>query len=209
MAYFPFFIDIEQKKCLVVGGGTVALRKVEVLLPYGAILIVVAPSIHEDIIAMAKEDSSQLVLNKREFEDKDLDGIDFCIAATQDEELNNRISSICKQKNILVNVVDVKEECSFIVPAIIHNEAYDIAVSSGGKSPIAASYLKRRIRESIPQDYGVLVEQLGIYRDYVKEQIPNQQIRAEVFRHLFDNGLENNCNLTKDMVNEVVMQYMK
>ncbi|MBE5962611.1 MAG: bifunctional precorrin-2 dehydrogenase/sirohydrochlorin ferrochelatase [Lachnospiraceae bacterium] len=207
MAYFPFYIDIENKHCLVVGGGIVALRKVEVMLPYGVIFHIVAPEVQEEILEMAASYPDQFVIERRGYEEADLNNKDFVVAASSDEELNHRISVICKERGIMINVVDVKKDCSFIVPAIIHKDNFDIAVSSGGRSPAAASYLKRKVQESIPSHYDRLVHQMGEWRAYVKEQVDSQKKRADAFQLLLEAGIANDCELTKEMVDEIIEPY--
>ena len=207
MAYFPFYIDIENKHCLVVGGGIVALRKIEVMLPYGVIFHIVAPEVQEEILELEASQPEQFVIERRPYEASDLDGVDFVVAASSDEELNHQISLACKERGILINVVDVKKDCSFIVPAIIHRDNFDIAVSSGGRSPAAASYLKRKVQEAIPTHYDRLVHQMGEWRAYVKEQVDSQKKRADVFQLLLEAGIENDCSLTKEMVDEIIEPY--
>lgn len=208
MAYFPFYIDIENKVCLIVGAGIIAFRKLEILLEYEVKFHIVAPAIAEEIEELAKKLPNQIKISRREFKEEDLEDVDFVVVASSKEDLNHQISQLCKEKKLLVNVVDVKEDCSFIMPAIIHNSSFNIAVSSGGRSPAAASYLKRRIRESIPENYGALVEELGECRDYVKSKISKQKLRAEIFQHLLEEGISNECHLTKEMIEKTVNQYL-
>ena len=208
MAYFPFFVEIENQCCLIVGAGIVALRKLEILKEYGPKFHVVAPVVTEEIVELAKQHPDKIRISQRNYEREDLNQADFVIAASSDDELNHQIFLSCKERKIPVNVVDVKQDCSFIMPAIIHNSSFDIAVSSGGRSPAAASYLKRKIHESIPEHYGNLVEELGEYRDYVKSKIASQKVRGEVFQHLLEAGLENECHLTSEMVEKIVKSYL-
>ena len=162
MAYFPFFADIEGMKWLIAGGG-VALRKVRDLLPYGAVIEVVSPDMSPDLNEMAKDSAyaDTLKLTRRAFEDRDLDGADFVIAATSEPGLNSRISALCRSKRIPVNVVDVKEECSFIFPSIVRDGPVVVGISTGGMSPVIARYLKARIQSAMPDSLGELTARLG------------------------------------------------
>lgn len=119
MAYFPFYIDIENKKILVVGGGTVALRKIEKLIPFSPDITVVAPKICDEIKAL------NVKIIDRRFCDSDLDGAFCVVSATDDETLNGRIFQLCNEKNILVNTVDDKEKCGFIFPAIASKKRHN------------------------------------------------------------------------------------
>ena len=103
MAYFPFFIDIENKKGLIVGGGRIAAHKAEKMKPFGAKIIIIAP----DIMEKLKQDPVFLC-EERAFVPEDIEGCAFVIAATDDRELNHRISALCQEKGILINVVDDK-----------------------------------------------------------------------------------------------------
>ena len=112
MAYFPFFADIEGKKWLIAGGGEVACRKVRDLIPYGAVIQVVSPCLSQGLLDMEQRSvyGDALSVARRVFEDSDVEDADFVIAATSDTALNSHISSLCRMKQIPVNVVDVKEE---------------------------------------------------------------------------------------------------
>ena len=136
MAYFPFFADIEGMRWLIAGGGSVALRKVHDLLPYGAVIEVVSPDMSPGLDEMAQDIAytDTLKLTRREFEDRDLDRADFVIAATSEPGLNSRISVLCRSKRIPVNVVDVKEECSFIFPSIVRDGP--VVVVPEGQNPV-------------------------------------------------------------------------
>lgn len=112
MAYFPFFIDIENKKGLIVGGGRIAAHKAEKMKPFGAKIIIIAP----DIMEKLKQDPVFLC-EERAFVPEDIEGCAFVIAATDDRELNHRISALCQEKGILINVVDDKDYCVFLFPS--------------------------------------------------------------------------------------------
>lgn len=211
MAYFPFFVDIENQDCLIAGGGAVALRKVEVLLPYGPRITVVSPEIGPEMEALANGretggQEAEIILKRRPFSMEDLDGRDFVIAATDNEELNHRISEACKAQRIPVNVVDVKEECSLIFPSIVREGDIVEGISSGGKSPTVTQYLKSQVRQGIPKGYGKLVDQLGSYRDFVKERVPDVDCRAVIFRRMADLGRENGCRLDDSLVEGLIKQ---
>ena len=133
MAYFPFFVELAGASGLVAGGGKVALRKVEKLLPYGPRLTVIAPRIDEKILAMPG-----VVCLRRAFEPADLEGKDFAVAAAGDREVNHWISRLCRERKIPVNVVDDKEASSFLFPSLIKRGELSVGISTGGSSPSAA-----------------------------------------------------------------------
>ena len=136
MAYFPFFVDIKNKDCLVVGSGSVALRKIEQLLSFEACVTCISPgNIEIDAVNFIN----------REFKDSDLDNRFIVIACSDNHSLNKHIGRLCREKGIAVNVVDDKEECSFIFPSIIKNGDITAAFSSNGNNPVICKYLKERI----------------------------------------------------------------
>ncbi len=204
MAYFPFFVDIEKQKCLIAGGGMVALRKVEVLLPYGPAITVVSPEFAPELKELAEQ--SGVLLKERDFYMEDLKEADFVVAATDDPALNRQISLSCRKNRIPVNVVDVKEECSFIFPSIVREDDVVIGISSGGKSPTVTQDLKQKIRGVIPEGYGRLVRQLGEYRDFVKIRVPDLSQRTVIFKRMVDVGRAHGCSLNDRMVEELIDQ---
>ena len=212
MAYFPFFVGIENQNCLIVGGGTVAYRKVRVLMDYGPRIRVVAPEISEKIRELASEKNGEKIRDGagrltcllREFREEDLEGADFVVAATEDEALNRKISLLCREQKIPVNVVDVQEECSFIFPALVKDGDITVGISTGGSSPTIAQYLKAGLREIIPEGFGNLAAQLGSYREMVKEQVPEIAVRTEIFQEMVRAGMAGGCSLSREEAQAVI-----
>ena len=131
MGYFPFFVDLSGRKCLIVGGGTIALRKAQSVLEYGAVVKVVAPCICDGFEKLKERYKEAVELFEREFEKKDIEDKFFVVAATDDEKINKEVSEICFRKNTLVNTVDRKEYCNFYFPSIIKDGDIVVGVSSG------------------------------------------------------------------------------
>ena len=179
MAYFPFFVDLSGQRGLIVGGGTVALRKAEKLLPYGPALTVVAPEPVSELAALP------VTLVRRSFQETDLDSADFVIAATDDENENHRISALCRGRNIPVNVVDDKAACSFLFPALVRRGSLSVGVSTGGSSPTAAIWLKKQIEAILPEQTEEILTWLEEQRPILKERLPDQRARAACFARLF------------------------
>lgn len=133
MGYFPFFVQLQHVPGLIVGGGTVALRKAEKLLPYGPKLTVVAPDICPELAALPS-----LTLVRRPFRGEDVGRMAFVIAASGDRALNHRVARLCREKGIPVNVVDDKEACSFLFPALVKRGELSVGISSAIAIPAAA-----------------------------------------------------------------------
>ncbi len=209
MAYFPFFIDIKGQKCLIAGGGMVAYRKVMVLKDYGPEITVVAPHMIPQLVEISQEESGSIHLVERLFEDSDLEGVDFVVAGTDDEALNRRISQMCHERKLPVNVVDVQDECSFIFPALMKEKDITIGISTGGSSPIIAQELKKRFQKVIPEGIGHLSAELGSYRKLVKSRVDQQPVRAEIFREMADTGIRQGGVLAEDQVLEIIDKKLK
>lgn len=176
MAYFPFFVDIGGQKGLIVGGGKIALHKLQKLLPYGPILTVVAPEISVAMEQIALENNICVI--KRSFEKSDLTGIYFVIAASDQANINAEIGRLCKERGIFVNVVDNKKECSFLFPSLVKTGNLSIGISTEGTSPEVAAELRSRIASMIPADMDAILTYLGSLRSLAKTYIKNDSKRA-------------------------------
>ena len=141
MAYFPMFVELEGRPCLIVGGGAVALRKARKLLPYGPCLTVVAQSFVPELEAL-----EGAALCRRAFRPRDVEGQALVVAATGDGALNREIAALCRARRIPVNAVDDKDNCTFLFPALVRRGPLSIGISTGGASPTAAVYVKEKNR---------------------------------------------------------------
>lgn len=201
MAYFPMFIELKDRCCLVAGGGRIALRKVEVLRDFGAKITVTAPSILPEIMEM-----KDIVCLKKNFEKSDLEGQELVVAATDDQEENHRISLACREKKIWVNAVDQKEDCSFIFPAYLKEGEVVAAFSSGGQSPVIAQYLKAQMRPYMTSLLGELAEALGDLREELRN-LNLESVRKSIYQEILENGLEKGAVLSKEEINEIFEKY--
>lgn len=203
MAFFPFMIDICDKNCLIVGGGTIALHKAEILLGFEVNIVVVSPVMEEEFYRLEKE-RERITLREQKFSEKDLEKIDFVVAATNNRELNQHISDLCREKGLLVNAVDQKEACSFYFPAMIRDHDMLVAISSGGQSPAAVSYLKEKLVSAIPEYYGEIARKIGTYRQYILEEVPVAEKRKEIFYKLLSYGEGHEGEVPEEVVKEFV-----
>jgi len=175
MQYFPMFYDLNGKTCVVVGGGDVAARKVSLLFRAGAKVTVVSPDLCESL--QGRLNASEIHHEPREFRDNDINNCVLVVAATDDMETNKRVSTLAHDKNLPVNVVDQPHLCSFVVPSIIDRAPVQVAVSTGGASPVLARLLRARLESMIPASYGRLAELMEEFRAVVKKHftIPDQR----------------------------------
>lgn len=197
MGYFPFFVDVENQNCLVVGGGVVALRKIEKLLPFNPNITVVSPKVHKEILSI-----KNINIIKRKFDFNDLKEKSFVITATDDKVLNKEIYNSCKENNIPVNTVDDKDNCSFIFPALARNNGVTVAISTSGKSPLYAKYLRKKI-ENLIQDSESIVDNLSKYREKIKNEISLEENRKVAFEKLLEYSLSNE-SITDDLVDKII-----
>ena len=189
--YFPMFVPLEGRRGLVVGGGAVALRKLEKLAPYGASIRVIAPQILPDIEAMPDVEPV-----RRAFQPSDLhEDWAFVIAATDDSHTNQLIAGQCGQRRIPVNVVDDPAHCSFLFPALVQRGPLSVGVCTGGASPTAAIWLKEQIEAMVPECLEDILVWLHAQRPAIKARIPEEQLRAAALRRLFAACMEKDAPL--------------
>ena len=199
MSYFPFFAEIRDKKCLVAGGGIVALRKIEKLLPFGVDITVVSPAFCAEI-----EEMEGLRKVQRPFEKRDVEGMLFVIGATDDEQVNGEIASLCREQNIPVNIVDDPEKCTFFFPALVKKGEFVAGFSTGGGSPLAAQYIRRKVEDAVPDGFDKVVETLASVREQVKAEIKDIKIREKIFKEIFALALEKEGNVSETEIQEII-----
>ena len=201
MSYFPFMIELNNERCLIAGGGTVAYRKVCSMLEFGAVVTVVSPEFCPELLKLAEQVNTPdkycaatsddrgsvenfadysgcLPLVKRRVQPQDIVSAFVVIMATDDEKVNHEMAELCRQQRILVNVVDVKADCGFYFPAIIKDKEVVISVSTGGQSPVLAGTIKRN------RSYGDIAERMGELREQIKAQIDGEEERKKAFQQM-------------------------
>lgn len=181
MGYFPFYIDIENKLCIVVGGGKTALRKIKKLIPFNPEIRVISPEICKDILNI-----KNISIINRKFDDDDIENAFMVVSATDNRELNSHIFEICNKKNILVNTVDDIEKCGFIFPALVKKNDVTIGISTSGSSPIYAKFIKNIIEDELDEHYNAIFEVLKKYRKTVKDNFSTEEKRKEVLNAILD-----------------------
>lgn len=208
MSYFPLFVNLTDRKCLVVGGGSVAVRKVRMLLDFGARVSVVSKDISNELLLLS-QNSEKIFISQREFHEEDISEMFLVIAATNDNSLNRQISQLCKTRNIQVNVVDKLDECSFILPAYVKEKNVVAAFSSGGNSPVLTQYLKAKAKEYITEEIGEINECLGSVRKEIQNIFPTEAIRKEVFETILQYALSDNSIPTEKEIEIIISQIKK
>ncbi len=184
MDYLPIFLKLENRPCVVIGGGKVAIRKVTLLKRAGARVILVSPALCDELQVLV--DRGEIDYVARNFQDEDLVGSALVIAATNDVGINKRVADLACKQHIPVNVVNDPESGNFIMPSIIDRSPVQIAVSTGGASPVLARLLRARLESFVPAAYGRLAELVHEYRQRVKQRFENREQR----RYFWENILQ-------------------
>jgi len=188
MQHLPIFLDIKGRPCLVVGGGEVAVRKVNSLLRAGAAVTLLAPELTASLAQMAVQ--GRITHLARGFEDVDIEQRYLVvIAATDDHATNHRVAHLAKDRNIPVNVVDDSSACSFIMPSVIDRSPVVVAVSTGASSPVLARLIRARLESVIPAGYGRLAELCAHFRDRVKARFENPVERRRFWDRVLQGGV--------------------
>lgn len=193
MSFFPFFIDLEGQAGLIVGGGKIALHKIRKLLPYGPKLTVVAPDILPELEELVlKNDTNVIKIIRRNFESRDITGMKFVIAASDDEAVNDTVSRLCREQNILVNVVDKKEACSFIFPSLVKAGQLSVGISTEGASPEVAASLRGQLASGIPANMDEILAYLSSLRPLARKYIADDGKRSAFLKDMARRCMDSN-----------------
>lgn len=184
MQSLPIFMNIRQRRCVVIGGGEVALRKVQTLLKAGAYVDCYALDFCEDLQALDTEHKIQCT--QEIFQEIQLDGACLVIAATDGEDVNQAVSQAAKFRNIPVNVVDAPQLCTFTMASIVDRSPIVIAISSEGNAPVLARYIRTKIETMLPTTYGRIAAIAGEFREKVKAKFSTIEAR----RYFWENMLQ-------------------
>ena len=166
--YYPVALNIAGRRCVIIGGGQVALRKVNMLLEAGAEVTVISPDMCPDLIQMAAR--GEIRITNREYHTGDLENVFVAIAATDNGETNEQVVTEAREGSVLVNVVDDAENSDFIVPSYFRRGSLSIAVSTSGESPALARKIRSLLEKEISADYSTLVNITSEVRTELKRQ---------------------------------------
>lgn len=178
MAYFPFFIELKNQNVLVIGSGSIANSKIKTLQEFEANVTCISKSKCE----------MDCTFIQKEFEVKDLDGFSIVVIATNDKNLNHQIAQICKEKQILVNTVDQKDDCTFIFPSIIKKKDIIAAFSSSGKNPVICQYLKKQNENIVNDQLAEINEKMESIRNELMHL--DAKTRKQVLNEFLEKSLQ-------------------
>jgi len=180
MKYYPVNLDIRNRKCLVVGGGTVGTRKVMTLLNCGAKVTVVSSDVAEKLQELS--DGDIIKLEKRPFQISDLDKMFLVMGATDNQEINREIHSEAERLGVLCNIADRPEVCNFILPAIVNRGDLIIAISTSGKSPAFAKKIRKDLAKVFGTEYAEFLKLMG----EIRNKLLSEDHEPEAHKHLFE-----------------------
>ena len=184
--YLPLLFNTDNMNCLVVGGGEVAFRKIEVLLNAGCHIVVIAPEMKFTVADLASDDSIDII--QREYESGDCKGRHLVIAATGDRDVNRQVSEEARKLGIPVNVVDKPDLCTVIFPAVLRDEPLVIAVSTSGKAPFMAPELRNRLKMST-EEWSRWVQVAARFRQSVLANVIDVSERRTLYKKFADKGV--------------------
>lgn len=218
MGYFPFFIELSGKKGVVIGGGKVAARKVKKLLEFGPGITVVAPQIGDSIWELKRQieerrdnpfHTGYLEIRQKTFQIEDLQQADFVIAATDQKEVNGQIAAYCRERRILVNAVDDRENCTFFFPALVKDGPLTVGISTDGKSPVAASWVRGQVAGSLPRGLGRIIDLLGQIRPKVLALEGGESVHRKVLEDMFAYCMDRMEKSLADAEKSVTMEELR
>ena len=187
MPYYPILVDLKGKDVLVVGGGSVAQRKIKTLLEYGAVVNVVSRQLTPELNRYLEDGKIKFL--GEEFTESYLNDVFMVIASTDDASLNHRISQEASKKGLLINAVDQPPDCNFIVPAILRRGDLLIAVSTSGKSPALAKKIRKDLEDQFGPEYGTLLVIMGNLRKEVLSKGLSQDENSRIFHDIVDSPI--------------------
>ncbi|MFI8144870.1 siroheme synthase CysG [Acinetobacter sp. ABJ_C5_2] len=211
MDIFPISLKLQQQRCLIVGGGHIALRKATLLAKAGAIIDIVAPEIEEQLLQLVATTNGQHFVEV--FSEKFLSTpYRLVIAATNDPQVNKTVFEQCEVRHLLVNSVDDIPHCRFMVPAIIDRSPLVISVASNGTSPVLSRQIRTQLETSIPHGMGKLAEFSGKWRNQVKEKISNPDERRIFWENLYASPLKeqvfnDNLDVADSMLEQALQEW--
>ncbi len=208
MKNYPIcLVNLQDKRCLVVGGGVVAERKVCSLLQVEARVTVVSPILTVGLRQLVEE--GHVEWEPREYQQGDLAGAFLVIGATDDVDTNEQVWREAVGRGLLVNIVDDLARCNFIVPSLVRQGDLCLAISTGGKSPALAKRLRERLEAEFGPEYAEFVALLGDLREKVKAKYPEAEERKTLWYRLVDSDIieligQGRDDLVRQRVKEII-----
>jgi len=203
MKFYPAYLDLRGRSCLIIGGGSVAERKALSLLEAGADVTVVSPLLSAKLTDLSI--SGKITHRQKIFEKEDIAGEFLVIAASGSPEVNISVARTCKERRVLVNVAVPPEESTFIVPSVVERGDLLIAISTSGASPGLSKRVRQELEKIYGPEYGLFLDKLAIIRKRVLNEVTNEQERCRIFQAILDSDAIGLLRQGKDHEAEVRM----
>lgn len=182
MLYYPVFLNLKNKKAVVIGGGSVAERKAQTLLSCNADVSIISPKITPRLRRLVKEGKVEYI--KKGYEDKDIKDAFIVVAATNDRGINEAIYKAAERYGCLLNIVDKPESSNFIVPSVISRGDLTIAISTGGRSPALSKQIRKELQQIYGREYEIFIKTMGKIRGALLRSVPSEKTRRRIFTKL-------------------------
>ena len=187
MRYYPVYLDIRDRTCLVVGGGAVGTRKARTLLQAGARVVVVSPAVSPDLEALA--DENRIRLHRRPYSADDMADVFLVFGTTDDRALNRKISADAHRRGILCNIADQPDQGQFVLPSVVARGDLLISISTSGNSPALARRIRRRLENDYGEEYALMIDLLGTLRRRLLARGHDPRGHKQKFEALLDSDL--------------------
>ena len=184
---YPVNLILDNKSCVVIGGGDVACRKIKGLIAAKAKVTVVSPELNEELLEM--QNDGQFTWLKRVYKNGDIKGYALAICATDDERINKAAAAEANREKILINVVDRLRLCDFAMPAVIRRGDLLITSSTNGKSPAMAREIRRELEKFIDKGYAPFIEKMSVLRQEAMSVIPTFREREDFWREVLNENI--------------------
>ncbi len=210
MAKYPIFLDLTDRRTVVIGAGNVAIRKAQSLRDAGARVVIIADKAGDTAVAFCADNDIELVTSS--YTKSYLSAASLVIAATNDSELNSRIYKDCQEQEILCNVVDQPHLCDFYVPALVQRGSLQIAIGTDGACPAYAGHLRRKLQEQFTEDHSRFMVELEAVRKKVIENLSELADRKSLLGKLvddqsFDYFIKNGSAAWHDRADKLIAEF--
>ncbi len=200
MSRFPLFIELRGRKCMVVGGGRIAARKIETLIRFNAEIVVISPVVIDKIVKL--RETGSLTHLEKVYSEGDLEGAFLVIAATPDREVNERIADEADAKAIFVNVADNPGRCTFIFPSVVKKNELVIGITTSGSYPAMSKSIRGKIESLLANLDDDVMSLLREYRQRASVEIENEDMRAMLLNRILEEAVFCDKELNKQQIAE-------
>lgn len=210
MAYFPLFIDLEERPCLVIGAGKVALRKINTLLKYHPALTVASTDFLPEVKALASRVSLVSLPEEADLNEEltmlyeYMNVARLVVAASGNHELNTAVGHYCRAKGIPVNVIDAPKLCSFVFPSVVVRGDISVGINTGTKSPALSKQIRKQVEKAIPEIYEEIAIWLAGLRDFVKDTYEKEDQRRYILKSAAAKAFELDRVLTEEELEDIL-----